>query len=81
MFPKGHPKKVSVSSLPCQPRSLCEGQYKKVVAVAPGVWAPLPPGATVKDAALAGALEGFCASIDTYERKFTPGEEHRGSCY
>ena len=56
-FPPGFPKVVPVSSLPDQPRSIFEGSYPKVVAVAPGAWAGLPPGASVKDVANGDILE------------------------
>ena len=83
MFPAGFPMKVPVSTLPDQVRSWYQmsGQAQFAVAVAPGVWTELPPGATVQDAAMAGVLDGFCASIGAYERKYTPGEEHGGTCW
>ena len=63
----------------------CRGAAEAVLwrcwAVAPGVWAPMTPGATPDDVATAGVLDGFCPSIEAYERKFTPGEEHGGTCW
>lgn len=81
-FPAGYPKVVNVSSLPSQVRNW----YKlsgdtKAVALAPGVWTPLPPGATVDDAVASGPLDGFCASIKAYERQYLGGEERGGACW
>lgn len=82
MFPKGYPKVVPVSTLPDQVKSWYRMDgTKRAVAVAPGVWAPMTPGATAEDVATAGVLDGFCGSIKAYERKFTPGEEHGGTCW
>jgi hypothetical protein len=83
LFPVGFPQKVSISSLPDEVRNWYQmsGQSEFAVAVAPGVWSELPPGASVMDAATAGVLDGFCASIDAYERQHTPGEEHGGTCW
>lgn len=81
-FPRGYPKVVSVSSLPFQVKSWYQmGHYKKAVAVAPGVWTPLSPGASVQDAVTGGGLDGFCASIKAYERKYLNGEEEGGTCW
>ena len=85
-YPPGYPKIVSVSSLPVQVQDWYKfGNYTQAVAVAPGVWTPLPPGVSVQDAAPpegpVGSLEGFCASVKTYERVYTPGEEHGGACW
>jgi hypothetical protein len=38
----------------------------------------MSPGATMQDALAAGTLDGFCNSIEAYERRYTPGEEHSG---
>ena len=81
LFPRGYPKVVTVSSLPEQVRSAYAGQYAKAVALAPGVWTPLAPGATVKDAATSGVADGFCGSIKTFERKYRHGEALGGSCW
>jgi hypothetical protein len=81
-FPRGYPKKVAVSTLPDQVRSWYQMDHAQwAVAVAPGVWAELPPGANLRDAATAGVLDGFCGSIKAYERQYTPGEGHGGSCW
>jgi hypothetical protein len=81
-FPAGYPKVVDVSSLPSQVRNW----YKisgdtKAVALAPGVWTPLPPGATVEDAVASRSLDGFCASIKAYERQYLGGEDRPGACW
>lgn len=81
LFPRGYPKVVTVASLPEQVRSAYAGDYTKAVALAPGVWTPLAPGATVMDAATSGVADGFCGSIKTYERKYRHGEEFGGSCW
>ena len=65
LFPKGFPRVVPVSKVP-HPVSSAFGKAAKVVAIAPGVWTDLPPGASVMDAATAGVANGFCASIDAY---------------
>ena len=82
LYPKGYPKIVKVSSLPDQVRNWYEmsGQTK-AVAVAPGVWTELPPGAEMQDALEAGGLDGFCGSVKAYERKFLGGEEKTGVCW
>lgn len=81
-FPKGYPKIVAVKTLPNQVRSWYEmSDLKKAVAIAPGVWTELPPGAEMVDAIASGSLDGFCGSIKAYERKYTAGEEHGGTCW
>ena len=81
LFPRGYPKVVPVSSLPFQVKASYEDTYTKAVALAPGVWTPLAPGATKMDAATAGVADGFCGSIRTYERKFLDGQSLGGSCW
>jgi hypothetical protein len=83
LFPKGFPKVVAVSSLPDQVRSWYQmgGGAPNAVAIAPGVWTELPPGASKMDAAMAGIYDGFCASIDAYSRKFRDGEQFAGTCW
>lgn len=81
-YPRGYPKTVRVSSLPDKVRSWYErDNYKRAVAVAPGVWTPIPPGATVEDALASDTRDGFCGSIKAYERKYTPGVHHAGVCW
>jgi hypothetical protein len=82
LYPKGYPKVVAVSSLPEQVRSWYEMSHdKKSVAVAPGVWAEMSPGATMQDALDAGVLDGFCGSIKAYERRFRGGDDMAGTCW
>jgi hypothetical protein len=68
-FPEGYPKKVKVSSLP----SIFDTDFttKDAVAIAPGVWAELPEGASVADVARSGSLIGYCASIEAWEREYS----------
>ena len=81
-LPPGYPKVVLVKSLPSQIRSWYEmDHYTRAVAIAPGVWTPLPPGATVDDAVASETLDGFCASIKAYERQYLDGEELAGTCW
>lgn len=81
-FPSGLPRKVAVSSMPEPVREMYQADgATAAVQLAPGVWTPLPPGATVKDAAAAGNLDGFCASIHAYERQYLNGDERGGSCW
>lgn len=74
---------MPVSSLPDQVRSWYQmsGGSTKAVAIAPGVWAELPPGASKMDAANSGVYDGFCASITAYSRKFRHGEQFAGTCW
>jgi len=81
-FPPGYPKVVNVTSLPSQVKNWYQiSGYTKAVALAPGVWTPLPAGATVDDAAASGPLDGYCASITAYERQYLNGEERGGACW
>lgn len=79
-FPKGYPKKVAVADIPSPISSAYEGM-RFAVQLAPGVYTALPPGAAVRDAALGDTADGYCASIDTYSRKFRHGKEFGGSCW
>lgn len=79
---KGYPKVVPVSTLPDQVRNWYEmSDIKKALAVAPGVWAEMPPGATVEDAMYAAVFDGFCASKKAFERKYLDGMETGGTCW
>jgi hypothetical protein len=81
-FPAGYPQVVAVSSLPFQVRSwYTTSGMTQAVAVAPGVWAPLPPGADPQTAATAGVLDGFCASVKAYERQYLGGQQEGGACW
>lgn len=81
-LPSGFPKVVKVSTLPDQVKNWYEmGDNKTAVAVAPGVWAEMPPGATIEDAIGAAVFDGFCASKKAFERKYLAGEETAGTCW
>lgn len=54
-------------------------QSTKAVQLAPGVWTPLTPGASVEDAIAEGGHYGWCASVEAYERK--TGTEAGGACW
>jgi hypothetical protein len=70
-----------VARLPEQVRSWYQPDYRRAIAVAPGVWTPKAPGVTAKSALDAGVLDGFCGSIKAYERKFLHGQEFGGTCW
>lgn len=81
-LPDGYPKVVKVSTLPDQVRSWYEMDgAKKAVALAPGVWVEMMPGATMEDAVSTGVLDGWCSSIKAFERKYLGGEEAAGTCW
>jgi hypothetical protein len=82
LYPKGFPKVVSVSGLPDQVRSWYEmSDLKRAVAIAPGVWTELPPGAEMEDALATEVRDGFCGSVKSYERKYLAGTEGAGTCW
>lgn len=73
---------MKVSTLPAQVKNWYQmANITEAVAIAEGVWTKLPPGADMEDAVTAGSLDGFCASIKTYERTYLDGEEHGGACW
>lgn len=75
VFPAGYPQLVKVATLPDQVRGHYEDKgAARAVAIAPGVWAPLPPGAEPYDAIMASRFDGWCASIKTYGRKYLHGD-------
>lgn len=81
-LPDGFPQVVAVSSLPNQVRNWYEmGGHEEAVAVAEGVWAELPPGATPEDAVLTLVFDGFCASKTAFEREYLDGFETAGTCW
>lgn len=81
-FDKGYPKVVKISTIPVhmQYHFLTDGT-SKAVAVAPGVWSALTPGATMGDSISAMVFDGFCASKKAFERKHLKGEETAGTCW
>ncbi|GAB2773374.1 hypothetical protein GCM10027039_38350 [Terrabacter koreensis] len=78
-FPKGFPKTVAVSKIPSHMRGEANGAAQ-AIAIAPGVWTALAPGASVLESATYGTRFGYCASIRAYESKFTV-EEVGNSCW
>ena len=80
-FPDGYPTVVAVAELPDQVSSWYERSgYTQAVALAPGVWTPLSPGADMQDAIAAGVADGFCASKQAYETDYA-GRELGGTCW
>jgi hypothetical protein len=79
-FPDGYPKVVAVSEIPEPVSSAFEGA-DKAVAVAEGVWADLAPGTSPEESASAGVYDGYCASIDKFEKDYLGGQESAGSCW
>lgn len=80
LYPPGFPKVVPVSRLPEQVRTLYH-EFAGAVAVAPGVWTALPPGASTEDALTAEVFDGFCVSINAYSRKYQHGKDLAGTCW
>jgi len=76
-FPDGFPKVVAKAKVPENLQDQVSGS--EAVAVAPGVWADYPPGADIAEAATS-TLFGYCSSIKSYERMYTPGNEHSNTC-
>ncbi|HEY4460366.1 MAG TPA: hypothetical protein VGN81_39010 [Pseudonocardiaceae bacterium] len=81
-LPPGYPKVVTVASLPSQVRNWYRmSGDTQAVALAPGVWIPLPDGASVEDAVNSDVADGFCASIKAYARTYLGGEQPDGACW
>ena len=71
-----------MTSLPSQIKSLFQSEgHTQAVAVAPGVWAALTPGADPVTAAIGGPLDGYCASKRSYEVQYLNGQQTSGSCF
>lgn len=80
-FPEGYPYVVAVSELPDQVRSWYEmGPSTEAVALAPGVWTELPPGADMQAAIDARIADGFCASVEAYKRDYAKSDL-AGTCW
>lgn len=80
-FPEGYPYIVQVSELPAQVKNWYEmSSLTQAVALAPGVWTELPPGADMESAIAAGIADGFCASIEAYERDYAK-KDLAGTCW
>lgn len=81
-LPVGYPKVVKVSTLPDQVRNWYEMDgATEAVALAPGVWVEMMPGATMEDAVSTGVLDGWCSSIKAFERTYLDGQEAAGTCW
>ena len=82
-FPVGYPREVPVSAIPAGPvRSYFQTEHQtSAVAVAPGVWAELTPGATVLDAASGDVFDGYCPSIRAFNREYRGGQDSAGLCW
>lgn len=81
LFPPGYPKVVPVSSLPFELRHGYNAQTSRAVALAPGVWTPLPAGSTMMDVATMGRGDGRCAAVRAYEDEFLGGRHLDGDCW
>ncbi|WP_149029428.1 hypothetical protein [Corynebacterium halotolerans] len=81
-LPEGYPQIVPISELPENMQWAFEGTGTgEAVAVAPGVWAELAPGATAEDAVNAGVFNGHCSSKEAFEREYLNGESTAGTCW
>lgn len=81
-LPPGYPKVVAVRSLPAQVKNWYQMKGDtQAVQLAPGVWTPLPDGASVGDAVNSGVADGFCASVKAYERTYLGGQTVGGACW
>lgn len=81
-LPEGYPQIVPVSEIPENMQWAFEGTgTSEAVAVAPGVWAELTPGATVDDAVNAQVFHGHCSSKKAFEREYLHGESTPGNCW
>lgn len=81
LFPPGYPRVVPVGSLPFELRHSYSVRSHRAVALAPGVWAPLPAGASVMDAASTGVADGRCGAVRAYERRYLGGHRLDGDCW
>ena len=70
---------VSHAAAPSRMRDEANGGAL-AIAIAPGVWTALAPGASVLESATYGTRFGYCASIKAYESKFTV-ERVGNSCW
>lgn len=81
-LPDGYPHIVEVSELPTHMQdAFARAGTGQAVAVAEGVWADLPPGATAEDAVSAMVFSGFCASKEAFERDYLAGNSTAGTCW
>lgn len=81
-LPDGYPQVVEISTLPTHMQdAFSKAGTGQAVAIAEGVWAELPPGATADDAVNAKIFSGFCASKEAFEREYLDGESTAGTCW
>lgn len=81
-LPDGYPQVVEISSIPTHMQgAFNQAGQTQAVAVAEGVWAALPPGATPEDAVNAMVFDGYCASKEAFEREYLAGRSTPGSCW
>lgn len=81
-LPDGYPQVVDVSTIPAHMQgAFNKGGETQAVAVADGVWAQLPPGATPEDAVNAMIFDGYCASKEAFEREYLGGQSTAGTCW
>jgi len=78
-LPDGYPTVVDISAVPEHMQDAIG--TPQAVAVAPGVWAAYPPGATVESAVNAKTFDGYCASKLAFETQYLNGESTSGSCW
>lgn len=82
LLPEGYPQIVPLSEVPENMQWSLEGAgAAEAVAVAPGVWAELAPGATAEDAVNAKVFNGYCASKKALEQEYLNGEATAGNCW
>src|SRR5690606_32141816 len=81
-LPEGYPHLVDIAELSANMQWAFEDAGTgQAVAVAPGVWGEVPPGATMEDVVNAGAFSGHCASIEAFAREYNGGQTPGGMCW
>ena len=80
-MPTGYPVLSDIGTVPERMQRALDTGTGQVVAVAPGVWAAFPPGATVESAVNALAFDGYCASKVAFEAQYLSGQSTSGSCW
>ena len=78
-FPAGFPKVVAVSSLPARLRDKYRADgATEAVQLAPGVWTPVQGSAAIVTARV---LDGYCPSVEEFERRYRAGLKYPGTCW
>ncbi|MEU7782765.1 hypothetical protein [Amycolatopsis sp. NPDC049159] len=78
-FPDGFPKVVPVRSLPARLRDQYRaGGATEALQVAPGVWSPVQGAAAIVNPRV---LDGYCASVEAFERQYRAGAKYPGTCW